>query len=91
MEAAAARTALITTDTLGCREIVVQNRSGYLVPVRDSEALTKAIGLLLESPDLRLMLARKASEIVESKFDLSLVVKSYANIYNKLLVKAIML
>lgn len=43
MEAMALERAVITTDTAGCRETVDENINGYLVPVRNSQALAVAM------------------------------------------------
>src|SRR5687767_8320532 len=43
MESMAMERAVITTDTAGCRETVDENVNGYLVPVRDSASLAKAM------------------------------------------------
>ena len=43
MESMAMERAVITTDTAGCRETVDENINGYLVPVKDSAALAKAM------------------------------------------------
>jgi glycosyltransferase involved in cell wall biosynthesis len=43
MESMAMERAVITTNTAGCRETVDENVNGYLVPVRDSAALAKAM------------------------------------------------
>jgi glycosyltransferase involved in cell wall biosynthesis len=46
-EAQACGRACITTDAPGCREAIVPNVSGLLVPLRDSAALASAISALL--------------------------------------------
>ncbi len=48
MEAMAMECPVITTDTAGCRETVDENINGYLVPVKDSVALAKAMQKFLE-------------------------------------------
>jgi glycosyltransferase involved in cell wall biosynthesis len=37
--------------TANCGDVVEEGRSGFLVPVRDSKALVRAIGALLENPE----------------------------------------
>ncbi len=46
LEAMSMGRAIITTDAPGCRETIVDGEQGFLVPVRDAAALTKA-GLAL--------------------------------------------
>ena len=43
---------VITTDSPGCRETVLDGENGFLVPPRDSAALAAAMGRFLEEPDL---------------------------------------
>ena len=43
MESMAMERPVITTDTAGCRETVDEKVNGYLVPVRNSEALAQAM------------------------------------------------
>jgi glycosyltransferase involved in cell wall biosynthesis len=43
MEAAAMGRALLATDVPGCREIVIHDENGYLVPAKDSMALANAM------------------------------------------------
>ena len=43
MEAAAAGRAVVTTDVPGCRDAIIPNKTGLLVPVKDSKALANAI------------------------------------------------
>ena len=53
LEGAAAGCAIVTTDAVGCREAILPDVSGLLVPVRDSEALKNALFLLMNNKDLR--------------------------------------
>lgn len=48
MEAMAMERPVITTDTAGCRETVDEKVNGYLVPVRDSDALARAMNEFLQ-------------------------------------------
>ena len=40
---------IITTDTAGCRETVVPNVNGYLVPVKSVKPLVKAMERMIET------------------------------------------
>ena len=53
MEAAACGRAMIATDAPGCREIVIDDQTGLLVPIEDPQALAEAIVRLATSPELR--------------------------------------
>ncbi|BAY51077.1 glycosyltransferase family 4 protein [Thermosynechococcus vestitus] len=51
-EAMAVGRAIITTDTPGCRETVIDGYNGFLVPARDVNALTKAMEAFVHQPEL---------------------------------------
>lgn len=53
LEAASVGLPIVTTDVPGCREVVIDNENGYLVPPRDPDALAKAIEKLLNDKALR--------------------------------------
>lgn len=45
---------VVATDIRGCREAVVHQKTGLIVPPQDSEKLAEALEILLSNPDLRL-------------------------------------
>jgi N,N'-diacetylbacillosaminyl-diphospho-undecaprenol alpha-1,3-N-acetylgalactosaminyltransferase len=69
LEAMAMGKPIVTTDNVGCREVVDEGRNGYLVPVRDSQALAKAIGDLLGDEKKRERFGRHSRMKVEAEFD----------------------
>ena len=60
---------IITTDAPGCRETVVDGRTGYLVPVRDSDILAERMIRFIENPDLIRKMGKKSRKFAEKKFD----------------------
>ncbi|MDP9075670.1 MAG: glycosyltransferase, partial [Actinomycetota bacterium] len=54
--------AVVTTDTLGPEEIVVDGHNGLVVPAADPGALARAIGQLLDHPDRLAALRAAAAE-----------------------------
>jgi len=69
LEAMAMEKPIVTTDNVGCREVVDEGRNGYLVPVRDGQALAKAIGDLLSDEKKRERFGRHSRMKVEAEFD----------------------
>lgn len=61
MEAMAMGLPCVVTDIRGCREAVRNGKDGYVVPARDSGALTEAIENLLQSPSERAEMGDSAS------------------------------
>ena len=64
---------IITTDATGCRETVTNGENGYLVPVKDIDALSGAMIDLIEKPELISQMADKGLELVKQKFDVKIV------------------
>lgn len=64
---------IVTTDAPGCRETVENGVNGYLVPVRDVDALEKAVLKILNNSDLITSFGYKSREIAETKFDVNKV------------------
>ena len=75
IEAAACARPLITTDVPGCREVVTHGVDGLLVPVRDGEALARAIAHLQDDPELARRLGQAAREKALAEFDERVVIE----------------
>lgn len=85
IEAAASGVAAVTTDTPGCRDIVVDGETGLLVPPRDVESLVKAIELLLRDAERRNEMGHKARLRVLEHFAVEHVVRETLATYEALL------
>ena len=75
IEAAACARPLITTDVPGCREVVTHGVDGLLVPVRDGEALARAIARLQDAPALARRLGEAARERALAEFNERVVIE----------------
>lgn len=73
LEAMAMGRAIITTDAPGCRETVVHECNGFLVPVRDSQALAAAMERFVLDPSLAGHMGAQSRRIAEEKYDVDLV------------------
>ena len=69
LEAMATGRAVITTDAPGCRETVVDGDNGFLVPVKDVDALAQAMLRFIEQPALIAQMGQRARLIAEEKYD----------------------
>ena len=87
-EAGALKLPLITTDTPGCRETILDGENGYLIEPRSSAALTEAVLKLLESPQKRRELGQRSYELMKERFELSIVTAAYAELYRSTLGQA---
>ena len=87
MEAAASGLPVIATDIRGCRQVVDHGVNGYLFPVRDVDALTRAITKVGEEPELRAAMSRSSVERAHALFDerdiVNRVMGSYAEVASR--------
>ena len=87
LEAAASGRPMIATDVPGCREIVIHEETGLLVPVDDPPALAAAIRRLANSPPERKRFGAAARRLAEERFSAALVGNRTAALYRGLLKK----
>jgi glycosyltransferase involved in cell wall biosynthesis len=85
LEAAAFGRPLIATDVPGCREIVIHEKTGLLVPVDDPPALASAILRLVRSPPQRVRFGVVARRLVDERFAADLVGEATVALYRRLL------
>lgn len=84
IEAAACGLPIVTTDSQGCREVVTDGKNGFLIPVRDSEALAVAIQRLHENPVLRSELGADSRQRALAYFDERIVIEKTLAVYDEL-------
>jgi len=85
LEAAACGRPIVTTDSNGCREVVLHGENGLLVPVRSTVELADALQLLIENPELRRRMGARGREIVVKEFTTDKVVAATMAVYEELL------
>lgn len=83
IEAAACARPLVTTDAPGCREVVTHGVDGLLVPVREAEALARAIATLQDDPALARRLGEAARAKALAEFDERVVIEQTLAVYNE--------
>ena len=88
IEATAAGVPVITTDLPGCRDTVVDGRSGFLVPPRSPERLAAAMAALLRDPDRIAAMGREARRLAVATFDRRLIVDQTLAVYERALTPA---
>ena len=86
LEAAASGLPMVATDVGGVKEIVLDGRTGYLVPAGDSDALSAAMARLASAPpEQRQGMGHAAREHAASSFDLAVVAAQWEQLYRELL------
>lgn len=73
LEAMAMGRPIITTDAPGCRETVIDGENGFLIPVKDVNALTVAMLRFVEYPELIQTMGRRSRHLCEFKYDVKKV------------------
>ncbi|TAN42098.1 MAG: glycosyltransferase family 1 protein [Nitrospirae bacterium] len=71
---------IITTDTAGCREVCDHEVNGFLVPVKDSQALADAMIRMIEAGEKRKEMGRMGRNKVLREFDERIVVGKYLDV-----------
>lgn len=85
LEAAASGVPGIGTRVGGIPEGIAEGETGFLVPERDVESLSIAMGTLLANPPLRQRMGQAARNRVERLFDMRRQTASLEDIYDALL------
>ncbi len=83
LEASSLSKPIVTTDTVGCREVVDDGINGFLVPVKDSKDLAQKINRLAHDEDLREVMGKNSRMKAIEEFDINIIVKKYMEVYEK--------
>ena len=73
LEAMAMGRPVVTTDAPGCRETVIPEQNGFLVPPRDPDALATAMERFIIEPGLAVTMGAASRRLAEEKFDVDKV------------------
>ena len=73
LEAMAMGRPIITTDVPGCRETVIDGETGFLVPAKEVEGLTRAMIHFVENPVVCASMAEKSYQLARDKYDVNKV------------------
>lgn len=84
LEASAAGLPIVTCDSIGCRDTVIEGLNGYKVPPRSPRALADRLRILITNPDLCRRMGEESRRIAERDYDISLVVKKHMHLYEEL-------
>lgn len=84
LEAAASAVPVVTTETPGCREAVIDAETGRVIPPRQSEILAQVILELLGDKRLRDRMGRAARERVKREFDIDLITEQQLAVYQEI-------
>lgn len=85
LESASMAKPIVTTDNVGCRDVVGDGINGYLCKTRDTEDLVKKLEKMLGlSVEERVEMGKKGREKMQRQFDEQIVINKYLDAINKL-------
>ena len=85
IEAAAASRSIVTTDVPGCRDAIIPNKTGLLVPLKNSQKLAEALRWLIEHPQERIAMGKAGRKFAEKEFPIEKIVQNHIHFYNEIL------
>lgn len=80
LEALAMGRPIITTETVGCKETVVDGENGFFVPIKDSEALAEKMIYMIEHRNKLQEMSDKSYEYCKKRFDVDIINKKMLEI-----------
>jgi N,N'-diacetylbacillosaminyl-diphospho-undecaprenol alpha-1,3-N-acetylgalactosaminyltransferase len=85
LEAMCMEKPIVTTNSVGCRDVAEEGRNGFLVPIKNHAALASAIERLLNDEGLRIRMGKYGREKVLREFDERIIVGQTMEIYDQIL------
>ncbi len=85
LEAMASSKPIISTDTGGVKEVIVEGKSGFLVPSRDMNKMSQRLAVLLNDENLRTQIGQNAKDSLDSNFTIRNMIRRNENLYEELI------
>ena len=84
LEAMASRVPVVATDTGGISEVVVEGKTGFLVPCHGMFFMLEKVRILLRDASFKNRITQSAKQCINEKFDTETMVKTHEDLYQKL-------
>lgn len=84
IEACAIGRPIVTTNSIGCKDTVDDGVNGFLIPIKDSQALADKLRLLINNQKLRNSMGKASRQKAEREFSIENVIKKHLEIYRQL-------
>lgn len=81
LEAAAAKCAVVTYDSIGCRDAILPGHTGELVPPKNINALVKTLSKIISDEPLRKYYGDNGHDLAVDRFSVKTVVDTHMKIY----------
>jgi N,N'-diacetylbacillosaminyl-diphospho-undecaprenol alpha-1,3-N-acetylgalactosaminyltransferase len=83
LEAVSMSKPIITTDVVGCREVIKDGENGYLIPVESPEILAEKIETILTDRELYNKMSENSRKMAVEEFDIKNIVDQYMVLYRE--------
>lgn len=87
IEADAIGRPIITSNSVGCKEALIDGYNGFLIQPKDVNTLTTKLDLLLSDKNLRIKMGKNARQYAEDYFSIDIVKERHLAIYNELVIR----
>lgn len=84
VQAAACGKPMVSFDVEGAKEIIKQNINGFVVPLKDTKAMTEKIKYLISDLNHAKLMGQKGREIISNEWQIETMVKKTINLYERL-------
>ena len=85
IEANAIGRPIITSNSVGCKDTVVDGYNGFLITPKDVDALTEKLDILISNAKLRQEMGKNARKYAEEYFSIDTVIEKHLSIYKELI------
>ena len=82
IEAEAVGRPVVTTDSVGCRDTVMDGYNGFIVQPKDADGLAEALKKLIVDAELRQNMGRNARQFAVERFSIEDVVSAHLRMYD---------
>ena len=70
---------------MGCKDVVVNNLNGFLVPIKDTNALVKFLSILINDSKLREKMGKESHKLALNKFSSDIIIPQTIKVYDDLI------
>lgn len=84
LEAMASGRPVVATNTIGYSEVVLDGKTGFLVPIADPTSMSEAIAKIIANYELSCKMGIEGRKLAEEKYDWKVVATQYYAIYRKM-------
>lgn len=85
IEAFSVKRTVVATAVDGTPEVVIDKKTGLLVPLKDVKKLAEAIIFMFENPERRKEMAENGYRLFKEKFTIDKMLKGYEEVYQKVI------